>query len=114
MLVIGRVEDRVFSRVFKVRSRACAYLQSAGVYLFVFLPRARPRNQSQSAEVALAWNCVVSVSHISGVAAAATDAKKREAERNKISSIANAERERKKEIAHTQTRTYKRRPNYSV
>lgn len=45
-------------------------MQSAVVYLFVFLPRARLRNQSQSAEVALASDCVVSVSHISGVVAA--------------------------------------------
>lgn len=58
--------------------------------MFVFLPRTRLRNQSQPAEVALARNCVVSVSHISGVAAAAADVKKREAERNEISSRAAA------------------------
>lgn len=62
-------------------------MQSGTLYLFVFLPHARLLNQSQPAEVALARNCVVSVSHISGVTAAATatDAKKREAERNEIS-----------------------------
>lgn len=104
MLAIGRVEERVFSAFLK---RAPPRNQPA-VCLFVFLPRARLLNQSQSAEVALAWDCVVSVSHISGVAAA--DAlqgkKKSEAERNEISSrVANAGNEGKKKTkSRAQTR----------
>lgn len=71
------------------------------------------RNQSQPAEVALARNCVVSVSHISGVAAAAAaaaDVKKREADRNEISSRAAAsptqgeKKTHKKKNVHTNSR----------
>lgn len=74
-MLVGRVKER-----------------TGALCLFVFLPRARLRNQSQPAEVALARNCVVSVSHISGVAAAAAadEKKKREEEQNEISSRAEA------------------------
>lgn len=71
-LLVGRVKER-----------------TGALCLFVFLPRARLRNQSQPAEVALARNCVVSVSHISGVAAAAAAAdEKKNVRRNRMKSAA--------------------------
>lgn len=70
MFWIGRVEECYFLGGLKCGvERAPTCNQPACICLFSS-PCARPRNQSQSAEVALAWNCVVSVSHISGVAAA--------------------------------------------
>lgn len=80
-------------------------MQSAAVYLFVFLTRVRLRNQSQSAEAALAGNCVVSVSHISGVATA--DVKKKKVRQNRMKSAAvprHRQRKEKKKCAHKVTR----------
>lgn len=65
------VSPNPFSRRFKEPSRALARslaCNQAPAYLFVFLPGARLLNQSQPAEVAPTCSCVVSVSHISGVA----------------------------------------------
>lgn len=79
MLTVGvtSVEERVFTGGLKKGWNLCLRAIKAPRVCLFSSPRAKLLNQSQPAEVALARNCVVSVSHISGVAAVADALKKK-------------------------------------